>query len=291
MRFLSAATLLLLLQLLVGCAAEPAITTPAARLRRDNYVVLLDLSDRLLQPGQPDRDTALIGQVLATYRAGVAQKLFVGSADRLKIVVAPQENMPAAVATLSQGLYLDLGKVALTQRRALNGPIRQMRQQVAALYTAASQARSPHAYAGADLWHYFHDQLALDFSTSAGYDDHNHLLVLTDGYLDFEQYAGRRQAGHRYASTRFVNSLARQGEAWPQAFKQEDYGLLPLPGPCPPALRHLQVVVAEVRPHAEYHLDILTAVWQQWLQESGLPAPQVLPRTDLAAVREQLARW
>lgn len=291
MRFFQPTALLLAVQLLAGCAAEPTPTTAASRLRRDNYVVLLDLSDRLLQPGQLSRDTALIGQVLATYRAGVAQKLFVGSADRLKIVVAPQQDTPATVTQLSQGLYLDLGQVALAQRRELNTPLRKMRTQVAALYAAASQARNPHDYAGADIWHYFRDQLALDFPASPAYDDYNHLLVLTDGYLDFEQYSGRRQAGHRYASTRFVSTLARRGEAWPQAFKQDGYGLLPLPSPCPPALRRLQVVVAEVQPHAEYHLDILTAVWQQWLQESGLPAPRVLPHTDLAAVQEQLSKW
>ena len=86
-------------------------------------------------------------------------------------------------------------------------------------------------------------------------------------------------------------ALAREGEQWPTVFKQANYGLIPLPGPCPLALRHLQVVVAEVQPHAEYHLDILTAVWQQWLRESGLPTPQMLPRaTDLPTAQEAIAR-
>ena len=282
---------LLLMYLLVGCASEPTITQPAAPLRRDNYVVLLDLSDRLLQAGQVGRDTALIGQVLATYRAGVAAKLFVGSADRLKIVLAPQASHPVAVQQLGQGLYLDLGQVPLAERRHLATPLKRLRQQVAALYAVASQDRSPRHYAGADLWHYFRDQLALDFPTSPDYEDHNHLLVLTDGYLDFEDYAGHRQVGHRYASTSFVPALAHKGEQWPTVFKQANYGLIPLPGPCPLALRHLQVVVAEVQPHAEYHLDILTAVWQQWLRESGLPTPQVLPRaTDLPTAQEAIAR-
>ena len=281
----------LLLGLLAGCTSEPITTQPAAPLRRDNYVVLLDLSDRLLQAGQVGRDTALIGQVLATYRAGVAAKLFVGSADRLKIVLAPQASHPVAVQQLGQGLYLDLGQVPLAERRHLTTPLKRLRQQVAALYAAASQDRSPHHYAGADLWHYFRDQLALDFPTSPDYEDHNHLLVLTDGYLDFENYAGHRQVGHRYASTSFVPALAHKGEQWSTVFKQANYGLIPLPGPCPLALRRLQVVVAEVQPHAEYHLDILTAVWQQWLRESGLPTPQVLPRaTDLPTAQEAIAR-
>ena len=276
---------------LAGCASEAPPTRADTRLRRDNYVVLLDLSDRLLQPGQLARDTALIGRVIDAYRAGVAQKLYVGSADRLKVVVAPQASHPAAVQALSQGLYLDLGQVALAQRRTLGGPLQALRHQVAALYAAASQARSARAYAGAELWHYFRDQLALDFPTSPAYDDHNHLLVLTDGYLDFESYVGCRQAGYRYASTRFVAKLATHGEQWPTLFRQAGYGLIPLPAPCPPALRNLQVVVAEVRPHAEYHLDILRAVWQQWLQESGLPAPLLLPQaTDLATSREAVAR-
>ena len=283
--------LLITSQLLTSCASEPTTTAPTSRLRRDSYVILLDLSDRLLQPGQLSRDTALIGQVLATYQAGVAQKLYVGSADRLKIVLAPQTSHSVAVQQLGQGLYLDLGQVPLAQRRQLSTPLRQLRQQVTALYQAASQSRRSSTYTGADLWHYFRDQLPLDFPAQPTYDDHNHLLVLTDGYLDFESYADHRQAANRYASTRFVTALARAGERWPTVFKQGSYGLLPLPGPCPAALRHLQVVVAEVQPHAEYHLDILTAVWQQWLSEAGMPPPQVLPRaTDLPTVREAITR-
>ncbi|WP_035558190.1 hypothetical protein [Hymenobacter sp. IS2118] len=252
---------------------------------------MLDLSDRILQEGQITRDTALIGQVIKSYQAEVAQKLYVGSADRLKIVLAPQASHSVAVQQLGQGLYLDLGQVALAQRRQLAEPLGRIRQQVANLYAAASQDRSPRHYAGADLWHYFRDQLALDFPSSPDYEDHNHLLVLTDGYLDFESYDGHRQAGHRYASTRFVPELAQRGEQWPAVYKKNNYGLMPLPGPRTAALRHLQVVVAEVQPHAEYHLDILTAIWQQWLQESGMLAPQVLPRgTDLATAQETLGR-
>jgi hypothetical protein len=130
------------LGLLSGCGQEVPHQA-AAPLRRDNYVVLLDLSDRLLQPGQVSRDTALLGQVLATYQAGVAQKLYVGSADRLKLVVAPQRSQSAAVQQLSQGLYLDLEKVPLGQRRQLAGPLQQLRRQVSALYLPPQLLQPP----------------------------------------------------------------------------------------------------------------------------------------------------
>ena len=79
------------------------------------------------------------------------------------------------------------------------------------------------------------------------------------------------------------------GEQWPAVYKQGNYGLMALPGA--PVLRNLRVVVAEVQPHAEYHLDILTTVWQQWLQESKLPKPELLPRaTDLLTAREAVGR-
>ncbi|RFP66896.1 hypothetical protein D0N36_02095 [Hymenobacter lapidiphilus] len=277
--------------LLAGCAA-PEAAPPAAPAARDSYVVLLDLSDRLLVPGQPARDTALLGQVCQAFLAGAARRHYAGSEDRLRVVVAEQASHPAAVQALAQApeLFVDLGALPLTERRHAPARVAALRQRVAALYAAAAQGRRPADYAGAELWHYLAERLPYDFpAPDSAHADRRHLLVLTDGYLDFEQYAGRRQQGHRYASTRFVAALAKQGPEWPGAWQKGNYGLLPLP--IRPALVGVRTLVAEVQPHADYHLDILGRTWQQWFIESGLPAPRILARVALPTAREQVATF
>src|SRR6476469_5124875 len=99
MRHSAALPILTALVLLLdsGCTTPTPERTAHAKPRRDTYVVLLDLSDRLLEPGQVARDTALLGQVLRRFVAGARQKLYAGSADRLKVVVAEQAGTPAAV--------------------------------------------------------------------------------------------------------------------------------------------------------------------------------------------------
>ena len=281
----------LVLLLAGGCTTPAPESTAHAKPRRDTYVVLLDLSDRLLEPGQPARDTALLGQVLRRFVTGARQKLYAGSADRLKVVVAEQGGTPAAVLAAAQApLAIDLGHTPLLERRQVGKAARALQARVTALYGLAAQGHHRQDYAGAELWHYFAERLALDFSPEpAMYEEHAYLLVLTDGYLDFENYTNRRQDGQRSSSTRFVSTLARQGAQWPATFAQGRLGLLPFPAA--PALRQVQTLVAEIHPHSEYHFDILQATWQQWLHESGMPVPRLLPRTDLAALRAQLDQW
>lgn len=284
-------TALLGASLLLASCTAPA-PPPAGPAPRDSYVVLLDLSDRLLAPGQPARDTALLGQVCQAFLAGAARRQYAGSEDRLRVVVAEQASYPPAVQALAQApeLFLDLGALPLTERRHARARVLALRRTVAALYAAAARGRRPADYAGAELWHYLAERLPYDFpAPDSAHADRCCLLVLSDGYLDFEQYAGRRQQGNRYASTRFVAGLARQGRRWSQVWQAGNYGLLPLPPR--PALAGVRTLVAEVNPHADYHLDILTRAWQQWFRESGLPTPQVLPRVALPTAREQVAEF
>jgi hypothetical protein len=120
------------------------------------------------------------------------------------------------------------------------------------------------------------------------FTDRNYLLVLTDGYLDFEDYRNRRQVGHRYASTQFVHTLAGKREQWEAVFKKQDYGILSLKDK---NFCQLNVLILEVTPHADYHFEILEAVWRKWLNESHTKTVKLLLKGNLATSREYLSRF
>jgi hypothetical protein len=275
--------------LLFGCDSDADTRAENGKpLVRKNYVVLLDLSDRLLTEAQVQNDLEVIKQVMDQFVQTVKINLYVASHDRIKIVIAPQENSPVSAQAFHKILYLDMGQVPLNEKRNVEHAVEQLYAQVEQLYARAASYEKREQYQGADIWKYFNDQLEFDFTTDNRYTDRNYLVVLTDGYLDFEQYNGRRKEGNRYASTRFVSTLARKHNTWEQAFEQQDYGILALKDK---DFSNLQVLVLEVSPHADYHYEILKATWQKWLKEAHIPVMLFLQKGNMATTREQIKQF
>ena len=64
----------------------------AANELPQNYIVVLDLSDRLLNPNQAARDKAIIMSVFEKFEKAVKAKMFINSKDRFRISIAPQQG-------------------------------------------------------------------------------------------------------------------------------------------------------------------------------------------------------
>ena len=285
--------LFLFLLLLSGCTSGPA-HAPRPRPERRTWLVVLDLSDRLLLHGQATRDTALVGAVARQFLAQVALARYIGSADRLRVVVAPQAGQAARVDSLREDLTVDMAALPVNQRREAPARVAALLARVGRLYAAAQAGRRRSAdFAGTDLWHYFRDQLPADLRGAGALDTayrcRHSVVVLTDGYFDFEDFRGRRVQGHRYASTAFVPQLARLGAAWADTLRAGRYGLLPIALPAPLGAT-TTVTVAEVNPRSEYEDDILATVWADWLRAAGVQTPPrlLLQATPLTSIREQL---
>src|SRR6188768_364291 len=58
---------------------------------KHNYIILLDLSDRLIvQENQPVRDKEIISSLYALFEEKVKNELYIKSRDEIKVVIAPQ---------------------------------------------------------------------------------------------------------------------------------------------------------------------------------------------------------
>src|SRR5260221_2615095 len=58
---------------------------------KHNFIVLLDLSDRLIvQQNQPERDKQIIKSLYGLFEEKVRKDLYIRSRDEIKVVIAPQ---------------------------------------------------------------------------------------------------------------------------------------------------------------------------------------------------------
>lgn len=237
-----------------AAAAEP--------VRPVNYVVLLDLSDRLLAPDQAHRDAALVQAVFARFEQQVRSQLIINSHDRFRVVIAPQRGISYRPDLYMDALYLDLGATPMAQKRQrLDGLKAALPQKLAQLYTVAlAGKRQAREFAGCDLWQYANEQLPTDLDP--GYD--NVLVVITDGYFDFENNPRALRQGNRATDSRMLERLRRDPN-WRATLDKPTEGLLPVTKPLP----NLAVCVAELHPKFDNlkEVDLLTALWDKWLHE------------------------
>lgn len=227
-----------------------------------NYVVLLDLSDRLLAPDQARRDAALVQAVFAQFEKRVRAQFIINARDRFRVVIAPQRGIRYQTEPFMDALYLDLSTTNLAQKRQRLDALRaDLPRQLAQLYALAlTNKRQAGDFAGCDLWQYANEQLPTDLDPT--YD--NTLVVLTDGYFDFEHNAHGLREGNRTTDARVTDRLRRDAN-WRTTLAKPGEGLVPTRKPLP----NLSVLVAEVQPKYDTldEADLLMAVWLKWLNE------------------------
>ncbi len=253
-------TLGLVTALLTATASVSLATVPP--VRTTNYVVLLDLSDRVLAPEQARRDIALIQTVFAQFEQRVRQQQLVFANDCFRVVIAPQKGLTYRPESFMDALYLDMATLPMADKRKRLDALRaDLPRQLGRLYAGATAGKHhSRDFAGCDLWQYVNEQLPTDLKPDAD----NRLVILTDGYLDFEANPRALRQGNRATDSRMLDRL-RHDPHWRQTLAQPTEGLLPVQKQLP----KLSVCVAEVRAKFDNlnEADLLTALWDKWLRE------------------------
>lgn len=168
---------------LLGACSMPAPEKKEKELRvKHNYIVLLDLSDRLIvQANQPDRDKQIIRSLYSVFEQKVKSDLYIKSRDEIKVVMAPQRGSGVARDVFEDRLYINMENVSNVYRKAKEEERREhFYANVDTLYKQAVFSSEPNDYYGADIWKYFHEDLKHDYSRDTL--TKNYLFILTDGY-------------------------------------------------------------------------------------------------------------
>lgn len=149
---------------------------------KHNYIVLLDLSDRLIvQANQPQRDKQIIRSLYSAFESKVKKDLYIKSRDEFRVVIAPQLGAGLRRDDFEDRLYVNMNNISNVYRK-LNEDERRAAfdANLDTLYRSAVFSSNPEKYHGADIWKYFHEDLKVDYSRDTLTE--NYLVIITDGY-------------------------------------------------------------------------------------------------------------
>lgn len=259
---------------------------------KDNYIVLLDLSDRILFNNQQQvpKDIAVIKSIYGVYTSRLNAKdpthLYYTLHDKLKVLIAPQKTTPKNLYDMVGSLRIDLSseqpdkKSPVTEETA-----KTFNTVLPEIYKQAVIGNNSTAYSGADIWKYFNEDLADDLEK----DGQNTLFIITDGYMDLEKTEERPSQNNRFAScSQIINALKKYPD-WETKFTAGDYGILPIGK----KFSTLKVVLLQVNPKDDWNgeYSLLTKIWGKWFTEMGISNYRFIKDDNVNEVRESLEKF
>jgi hypothetical protein len=259
---------------------------------RDNYIILLDLSDRILYNNQQQipKDISVVNSIYGVFTSKLGTKdpthLYYSLHDKLKLLIAPQKTTPKSLYDMVGSLRIDLTAEQPDRKAAMvDSTQKLLTTTLPEIYRQAVIGNNSTAYSGADIWQYFNEDLADDLEK----DSKNTLFIITDGYLDLENIADRPPQNNRFAScSQIINALKKNAD-WETKFTGGDYGLLPVAKKFP----NLKVVVLQVNPKEEWNgeYSLLTKIWGKWFTEMGISNYRFIKNDNVNEVKESMEKF
>jgi len=219
---------------------------------KNNFIVLLDLSDRIIvQPDQLERDKEIIHHIYDLFERNVRDNLYIKSRDEIKVVIAPQKGANLPTETFEDRLYINMDKINIIYRKSREEQRRaEYLANIDTLYQEARFSSDPEDYYGADIWKYFYEDLSYDYVSDTL--TKNYLFILTDGYPIVGKNPNKLQA---------VNEK--------------------FPG--------LHVVLIEAAPREkDMEWDRIMDRWGEWFNEINVPEYTIIKRKAISKEKEMI---
>jgi hypothetical protein len=250
-KFILLLVALLIALLLFGCSLPKPDQKKKKQRVKNNYIILLDLSDRLIvQDNQPDRDKQIIKNLYSLFEEKVKKELYIKSRDEIKVVIAPQLGTHLNRNVLEDRLYVNMGALNPIERKAREEERRKnFYANLDTLYREAVFSQKPEDYYGADIWKYFYEDLKTDYSHDTL--TKNFLFILTDGYPIVGQQ----------------NKLLQVKNEFPD----------------------LEIVLLEAAPRdRDLEWDHLMGIWETWFSAIGIKKYTLVKRSSITKELEQV---
>ena len=232
---------------------KPPAPREGKQLRiKNNFIVLLDLSDRIIvQPDQPERDKEIIRSIYNLFEKQVQENLYIKSRDEIKVVIAPQRGSNLPTEIFEDRLYINMDKINIIYRKSKEDERKsEYLANIDTLYQEARFSSDPEDYYGADIWKYFYEDLGYDYVSDTL--TKNYLFILTDGY----PIVGKNS-----------NKLQPINDRYP----------------------NLHVVLVEAAPRdKDMEWDRIMERWSEWFNEIDVPEYTIIKRNAISKEKEMI---
>jgi hypothetical protein len=239
--------------LFIGSCNMPAPKEKTkTRMPKHNYIVLLDLSDRLIiQENQPERDKEIIKELYKIYENRVKKNLYIKSHDEIKVVIAPQRGSRLNKEVYEDRLYVNMDNIKNIYRKPQEIDRRNdFYANIDTLYDKAVFSKNPDRYHGADIWKYFYEDLKVDYVKDTLSE--NFLFILTDGY----PIVGKTQVKLQEVTDKFPD---------------------------------LHIILMEASPRdKDMEWDRIMKIWDQWFNKIGVKNYTLIKRGAITKELEQI---
>ena len=273
---------LILIAIAIGCA--PSETEKAGPPQPHYTTAVVDLSDRLRNENQCEKDLRIVSYVADWFFELVRSRLFIASRDRLSVVIVNQTTNPDTWG-VADALTIDVGTIPLqTRRHEVPERIARLLAVVDSLYGVACQHET---FSGADISGFFAEDLYVPRETSDGAAIKHSVVLLSDGYIVDEDNLFSDGKGANYI-TREALDDARQSPG--NADRADAFYLIP----AREDLSHVDVLVLEFDPRPGHfgELNILRRFWGAWFDSMKVSNYEIHKTTDNAATtRDVIARF
>jgi hypothetical protein len=291
MRSLNILTMFCLL-LVLGCGEdtatqkkahiEPFPTIPAIAEKDLNITVLIDLSDRInskqdeRHPVQADRDISIINILSSAIRKNVSAHGSFKSKARFNVYFHPEpsDKEIRGIAKNLSAVWVSSNDMATAKQnkityQALEGNFAKGLGEIYSLAQASGK------YPGSDIWRFMKDEAKLKcIEPDSSY--RNILVILTDGYLYYENGKQQQPNSNRYnyieRGTKHFSRF-RDADLLSSEFDKNDFGLMP----ATTGLEDLEILVLECRPEESWpqDFDIMQKYWCKWFREMGVKHAEI----------------
>lgn len=247
-----------------------------AKLEPINIVVLLDLSDRIIKTdGQADKDLDIIKSILDKFEERQKRQVYITSKDRLRVLVAAQ---PGVNVSSNDDLVIDMNQLKQPKNGGSIGRpafVKAREKFSSALKNLYDKAlKSPHT--GADIYTFFCSDYPVNIMSNDA-TVKNKLIVITDGYLNFD--AGSIPQRPKCTYMRNLTQLRTAKQDWKSYFQKNDLAMCP----CTRKFKNTEVILLETAPlnkgTSVYEFDIVEHYWKEWFKTMSLPV-QVFPHDN-----------
>ena len=232
-----------------------------------NITIFIDLSDRIVNDGQPDqreKDMAIVGNITDWFREKTRndQHGLQKSTNRIKVLFYPTPQN-ATMTQCADCLNLDVQKCpqGKGRRERVMGVKETFQKNLKQVYDEAIQANN---FPGCDIWGFFTNGKVKDLCIEKGY--RNVLFILTDGYILDEQTMVQEGDISNYISSKILNN--------PNATLKVGIN----------GLDNLEVGIFEINPVNPNHLPKMKSMLEDWLVGMDVQKEDItIVETDLPA--------